>query len=132
MIKYYAILDQLNKIHVIGSSKQPKGSYEVPLDSITGEPEDAAWLQIESVQNPDTLLFEDKVTVNTVLKNQIIAQRGMDKQASDDLLAAKKLEFQTLLTEGLAFQDSQINDIQNVRNAIRKIIKFLNLYMELK
>ncbi len=97
---------------------------EVPIDPLTGLPEDIAWLQIESVQQPDDS-FRDEITVDAALKAQIQAQRdAADLQRSSDD-ADREVERQARRDDLASLRPNDLKDLKDIKQSIRAIWRYL-------
>ncbi len=127
MNKYYVVRrrDDESKLAVIRQNFAPKDHYgHPPFDELTGEPEDAAWLQIESVQQQDGS-FKDVATVNQIAKDQVLQQREADAEAKEDDRKEDAKRRNKIKKSLRSFKDSDLSDSVKIKQALRNIIAFI-------
>lgn len=106
-------------------TKQPPNSLLAPIDPLTGKPEDPAWLQIEIINDPNTGEPIPTATVNQAEKTRLQAERLADDQAKQQAEQARKDLLAQLETAIQNYDLSKIDDINDIRKAIKGIILYL-------
>ncbi len=87
----------------------------VPIDPLTGKPEEAQWLQIELIADPLTGEMVRTATVNSIIKDPIIAQRALDASAAAQQATTDKLTEDALYQFLLTFDENSIKDINDLK-----------------
>ena len=130
--KAYIVKDENGKLHLIKKSYRPKNVVGFPpKDPITGEYEDARWLQVENIADPETGELIPTVTVNQVLKDSIKAEEISLKDNEEKQKAADKALKDDLLTRLLAFDETTVKDLNDIKAFMRDIKEyFLFKYRE--
>lgn len=99
-------------------------AYPLP-DSLLNE--DAAWLQIEAIDDGQGNLV-NTVTVNQVLKEQIMQQRLDDDLARQEAEEAEKARKKEKEDKIKNFNPNQVNNLNDIRQSLLDVIEFLKEY----
>lgn len=91
-----------------------------PVDPLTGEFEDAEWLQVENIENEQGQ-FIDTITVNQLLKDEIKLARQAKKVTDDEEKVSSDASQDQLFDFLLNFDENDINNIEDIRSAIGQI-----------
>jgi len=129
MKNFFATIDGTG--HVI-KAKKPTGDWGefvkgiAPMDPLTGEHEDAQWLQIEQVQDEFGQMV-DTITINQPLKDQLQAEDLSKKEAKDLEDAMGLVAKDALFDYLIAFDETKVKDINDIKDFMKQIKNYFLL-----
>jgi len=94
-------------------------------DELTGEYEDARWLQLEMIDDGQGNMVET-LTVDQAKKAQIQDQEQQDKQLAEQDKKNKEDKKKAIDQKIKQMKPEQINNINDIREAIKDILEWIN------
>lgn len=123
-MKYWVITDN-NELHVIGASFRPKNALPALINPLTNEPEEAVWIHIDNVTDPDTGAITKAVIVNQAVKASILAQRKADKDQDKIDRVEEEARLKSIKDDIKGLNIDQVSGLNDIKVVLEKVKKIL-------
>ena len=94
---------------------------KVPTDRVIGpmiDGEDPAWLQLETIQDPETGSMVPTLTVNQATKDAVLAQRSADEFDRAAEITARKKKHKRLKKKIRQARRDDVTDLESIKDRL--------------